>query len=106
MPTTVEAQEKLPETRGRESTFDGTASHGNPAKSAAGAAVAEPLKPKAKKEKKEGTGNKRNKKAKKDAPKPLTKVGWPRKSFFIFTEMLIAEVLFPGYYPPTTSVDG
>ncbi|XP_065093098.1 regulator of nonsense transcripts 3A-like [Ochlerotatus camptorhynchus] len=74
MPTTVEAQEKLPETRGRESATDGTVNNGHPAKTAAGAAVAEPMKPKAKKEKKDGSGSKRNKKAKKDVPKPLTKV--------------------------------
>ncbi|XP_065080734.1 regulator of nonsense transcripts 3B-like [Ochlerotatus camptorhynchus] len=74
MPTTVEAQEKLPETRGRESAIDGTVNNGHPAKTAAGAAVAEPMKPKAKKEKKDGSGSKRNKKAKKDVPKPLTKV--------------------------------
>lgn len=78
MPTTVEAPEKVPETRGRESATDGTVNNGHPAKTAAGAAVAEPLKPKVKKEKKEGSGggssSKRNKKPKKDAPKPLTKV--------------------------------
>lgn len=84
MPTTVETQEKQPDARGRESATDGTVNNAHPAKTASGAAAAESMKAKAKKEKKDGSGSKRNKKAKKDAPKPLTKVGWILKVFLCF----------------------
>lgn len=73
MPTTVATQEKLPDARGRESAADGNGK----------TAAAESMKARAKKEKKDGSGSKRNKKAKKDAPKPLTKVGWILKLAFV-----------------------